>query len=218
MIDIERHVLEMIGEDPDNPDVFTESSDDFQMIRNSVQDAIEEICMLKGCVKSTYYLQMKEGKTFYLLDVNDGYYGWITDVWMYSQTRRLAQTDVHRLNTFNWRWLLNTGTPEAYFPIGFDHIGVWPKPASDAGVLEIDMVIIPRGYDSDNDRVRLREQFKWAAVDYAVSEYWASRGDAKAAMEMFMRYLDRIEIKRDYLPSGDYRPQFQTEKQPWPTL
>lgn len=213
---IETHVLELIGEDPDSPDVFTEGSDSFEQIQGSINDAIEEICMVTGSYKEEYYLPLKESKSFYRIASTRGEFAWFTDVWLTSVKRRLEQTDVVRLNNFNPRWLENIGTPEAYFPIGTNYIGLWPKPSADTGVLQITMTMIPNRYEDSAGRIKLRKDFQWASAHLAVSEYWASRGDANAAMYHFGEYLSRVGIQSEYPMTNEKLRFAQTEKQPWP--
>ena len=51
MNELETHVLELIGEDVDSPDVFTDDDAGMAPIRDSINDAIEEISMVSGSNK-----------------------------------------------------------------------------------------------------------------------------------------------------------------------
>lgn len=213
---IERHTLELIGEDPDNPDVFTDGSDDFAGIRDSINDAIDEISGMTGAVSDTCYIPIRANRQFYKTVFSVGSCAWITDVWLWTQKRRLEQTDILRLNYFSPKWLKNTGNPYAYFPIGFDVIGIWPKPSSDADVLEVRANIIPEPYTTDTDIVKLREDFQWAAAYYAAGEYYAGRGDAKSAIWNHNQYLKRMGLDFSYPIASLKTRVIQTEKEPWP--
>ena len=212
----ERHVLELIGEDPDNPDVFTDTDAGLEPIRDSINDAIEEILMLTGGYKEKYYISLYSGNNFYRFDSDIGTIAWITDVWIMTQGRRLEQTDLIKLNSYNPRWLLNTGNPSAYFPIGLDYIGVWPTPSSDTDVLEISAVMIPKRYETSDDQIKLRRDWEWAAAHFAVGEYYASRGDAKTAIYHHNNYLKKLGINTKYPYSNEYVPQFKSTKEYWP--
>ena len=65
---LETHVLELIGEDPDDPDVFFDTDAGMEPIRDSINDAIEEIAMLAGSGKRTYRIPLKANQSFYRLD------------------------------------------------------------------------------------------------------------------------------------------------------
>jgi hypothetical protein len=96
--------------------------------------------------------------------------------------------------------------------IGLDKICLHPIPSSSTGTLEITCAIIPDRYTTDTDRVKLRSEFKWAAVNYAVAEYFASRGDAKRATEYFSKYAPQLGLQDQYPESQERTWQFQTGK------
>lgn len=233
---IETYTLEMIGESVDSPDVFTDDADGMEPIRDSINDAIEEITMITGCTKRDYYLALREDRNFYRLDFTSGTFAWVTDVWLVTQKRRLPQTDIARLNILNPRWMLDTGNPQAYFQLGLNYIGVWPAPATDTDLLEITSVIVPDryGYEDDaltpnttdyiatfkwefgsddaSDGIHLRKNWDWAAAHYAAGEYWASRGDAKTAIYHHNNYLKRLGFDLKYPYSSEKLYQFQSDK------
>ncbi len=212
MNDIETHVLDLIGENSSSPDVFTEGSEQFDQIRGSINDAIEEISMITGINKRTYYLSMRAEKNFYNLDFTDGDVAWVTDVWFLPIGRRLVQKDFIAFTNYNPRWLYNNANPERYCMIGLDKIAIHPAPSSSDGTLEITCVVIPERYESDTDRVKLRDEFKWATVNYAVSEYYASRGDAKRSVDYFNRYAKKLGLQDQYQESKEREWVFKTEK------
>jgi hypothetical protein len=212
MNEIETHVLDLIGENSSSPDVFTEGSDQFEQIRGSINDAIEEVTMITGINKRTYYLSMRAEKNFYHLDLSDGDIAWVNDVWLLPIGRRLVQKDFIAFTDYNPRWLYNNSNPERYCMIGVDKFCIHPSPSSSDGTLEITCVVIPKRYTSDTDRVKLREEFKWAVVNYAVSEYYASRGDAKRAVDYFSKYAKKLGLQDQYQESQEREWGFKTEK------
>lgn len=196
MNDLERQVLELIGEDPDNPDVFDEGSTEFDLIRDSLNDAIAEIAMLTGSVSDQYYLPTEADKGFYHLRFNRGSLLWVQRAYLHGQTRVLERTTTVRLNHFNPRWMNNTGSPQSYFQVGFDIIGFWPKPGA-SDLVRLDCIVSPARY-ARNERIRIRESFQYSAVQYAVSEFYASRGDAKRAMYHFGLYAEKMGLDKQY--------------------
>ena len=215
---LEERVLELIGESTSAPDVFTDDDDGMEPIRDSISDAIAEIVMLTGGYKRQYYLPLREGQSFYRVRLQHGELGWVTDVWCTTQKRRLEQTDLIRLTAYDPRWMVCTGTPEAYLPVGMDVIGVYPKPSGSSDVLELTVVEIPAAYRSDRDRIKLRDAFQYATVHYAVAEYWASRGDAAEAQKHMQMYMDSLGLKDQYQQQTERARSFQTRKEPWPTV
>lgn len=217
MNNLEKHVLEMIGEDPDNPDVFADTDEGMAQIRDSINDAIEEITLITGSNKEVFYLPLREDRVFYRFDDLDtgGAIAWITDVFITTIRRRLEQSDFNRICTQNPRFLIDSGSPVAYFPIGLDYIGFWPKPSADTDIAEVTAVMIPSRYTSDTDRIKLRNDLEWATVNFAVGEYYASRGDAKRAIEHHNLYLQDLGIDLPYSTGLDHN-RLTTEKEFWP--
>lgn len=210
---LERKALELIGENADNPDVFDATG--IQTIRNSINDCIQEIAILTGGYKRQYFIPLRAETMFYRLNLRHGYFGWVTDVWDTNRDTRLEQTDLVRLSHHDSRWMIGTGFPEAYMQLGADVIGFYKKPAASSGVMDVTIVEIPRPYESDTDRVKLRDSFQFATVHYAVGEFWASRGDAKEAMLHGQMYLDALGMKEGY-QLIDRAPGQSTFKEPWP--
>lgn len=212
---LETKVLEIIGENLSAPDVFVDTADGMAPIRDSLNDAIQEITLLSSGKVSKYYLPLRQEQMFYRFALNYGYFGWVTDAWSINQRQRLEQTSVIRLSAYDPRWMVTSAEPRSYFHVGHNVVGVWPKPSATSNTLELTIVEIPMAYDTDSDRVHLREEFQYAAVHYAVSEYWASRGDAREAETHFGQYLKAMGIK-DKFGNRDAMPRVSTVKESFP--
>lgn len=211
MNNLETHVLELIGESTTSPDVFIDTDDGMAPVRDSLNDAIEEISMLTGSHKQTYQIPLVEDQGLYRLKFTRGYFGWVTDAWLVNKTYRLDQTDLIKLAANNPRWLQDSGDPGEYVQIGKDIIGLHPIPSGTTDALELTLVAIPERYSGGADRVKLREAFKWAAVHYAVSEYYAGRGDAQSAMIHLNRYLEKLNIQTMHPKSAERQPFYRTK-------
>jgi len=209
---LERRVLQLIGEDPNAPDVFLDTDAGMAPVRDSINDAIQEIVMLTGGQKRTYFIPLREAQAFYRIRLNYGYFGWATDVWLIGQSRRLEQTDMIRLSHHDPRWMVTSASPDAYFPVGEELIGVYPKPSGSSDALEITFVEIPKAYESDTDRVKLKSDFEDGAVHFAVSEYWASRGDAVEAKKHWLMYLDALGLRSLFDSTPQHAPRLDTDK------
>lgn len=215
---LETKVLELIGESVDSPDVFVDTDAGMTPIRDSINDCIQEIVMLTGGVKKQYLIPLRQEMGFYRISLPGGYLGWITDAWLINQGRRLEQTDLIRLCAHSPRWMQPTGSPEAYFPIGKDVIGFHPKPGGNSDVVELTVVEIPEAYTSDADRIRIKDQFQFATVHYAVSEFWASRGDAMEAQKHMELYLQALGLRQEWtIARGDVR-NLNASNDPWPVV
>ena len=210
---LERKVLELIGEDPDAPDVFVDTDAGMAPVRDSLNDAIQEISMLTGGYKRQYFLPLRSGQAFYRFKLPNGYLGWVTDVWDIERKWRLTQTSTTKLSSQDPRWMVGSGFPEQYMQIGEDVIGFYRKPSASTGMMEITIVEIPDAYETSTERIKLRDSFQYAAVLFAVGEYWATRGDVQEARAYGVRYLDALGLREEYAPARENIPRLATNKE-----
>lgn len=202
---LEQHVLEMIGENTSSPDVFLNTTDGLEPIRDSINDAIQEIATITGGQKKEYIIPLTQDATFYRLKFTQDQFGWITDCWHIANQWRLRQTDIHKENRENPRWMDYTGDPERYMQVGLDIIGVVPRPPGVGTVLNMTCVVIPDPYETSTDRIKLRESFEWAVVHYAVGEYYAGRGDRREGMVHHQKFLEKLGLQEHYPESSEYQ-------------
>jgi hypothetical protein len=207
MNSLETEVLQNIGEDTNNPDVFS----DITQIRDSINDAIEEISMLTGAYNEKYTIPLYAGQGIYKVEFSRGLFAFPIDVFLRNENRRLDQTDFVKLKMEDPRWLRDSGIPYEYFMIGMDFIGVHPFPSGTGSILDINCAVIPDRYTQDNDRIKLRNDFKKAVIHYAVGEYYASRGDANTALQHMAIYFSRLNLNRSYQQSTDTTRYFTRE-------
>ncbi len=217
MHDLETRVLEMIGENVSSPDVFTDDATGMAPIRDALNDAIQEIVMVTGGNKTTYLVPLVAEQMFYTIDGMTGYLGWVTDAWMVSRERRLEQTGLLKVTRHDPRWMITSAEPRSYFPIGKDIIGLYPKPSAVSDILELTIVEIPKEYTLDNAKVNVRKEFEYAAVQYAVAEYWASRGDADEAITHYNLYAQTLGLNDDYQVAPYQKRTLDTVKESVPT-
>jgi hypothetical protein len=205
---LETRVLELIGESTSSPDVFADTTAGMAQITDSLNDAIQEICMVTGSHRRKWRVAVESGKNFYQITSDRDYFAWPVSIFLTVQKRRLEQVDLPWLLGYNYRWLYDRGFPERYFLIGHDKFGIHPRPSGSSYTLEIDAVAIPEAYSfrasTDNiERIKLRTNFQWAAVHFAVSEFWATRGDARTATKHFYEYLKRLGVVDMYPESHE---------------
>lgn len=209
---LEQRVLELIGEDPDSPDIYPDTDEGLKPIRESINDAIDEITMVTGSYKRKYFIPLVEGQMFYRMNFNPISLGWITQAWLVNQKRRLEQKDLIYMNHMDPRWMVSTGSPIFYIPIGDDIVAFWRRPASNSDLVELECVVIPERYETSEDRIKVRTEYQWACVHYAVSEWWASRGDAKEATLHHQKYMDIMGLTDLYPYAREKTYQNQTKE------
>lgn len=212
--DLEKKVMDLIGENTDTPDVFDATG--IEEIRSHLNDAIEEVAMLTGCHKRVWHIPLKADCYFYRIEYGDvgDQFGWFDSVYIVGQARVLEQDSLIGLTQLDARWLYATGTPSRYVPLpGYRNTFiVWPAVSSSSDTLEVTGVAIPDRYIADTDRIKLRKSFEWACVNRAVSEFWATRGDAQSAARYFQTYAQEVGYPQMYPEQYERRWQYRTEK------
>lgn len=209
---LETYVLQLIGENTSSPDVFADTETGMAPIRDSINDAIEEINMMTGGYKRSYQIPLRQDTTFYRLKFQKGQFAWVADAWLIGQGWRMRQTDFNKLNSEDPRWMRHQGSPDQYFHIGMDLVGIYPRSGGNNDVINFECVMLPDRYSTDTDRIFLRTEYQWAVVHYAVSEYYAGRGDKPRAIEHFNLYLNRLGLRQAYPEAGEANRGFKTEK------
>lgn len=207
---LETDVLNAIGESITTPDVYS----DLTPVRDSINAAIQELCLISGSYTRVYHLPLYTDRFFYRMSWANDHFGWITECWNRQQQRKLTQTDIATISLQDPWFLKRNGSPYQYMQIGYRYLGFDRAPASSGEVLEITCAVIPKAYTVDTDPVRLRPVFQRAATQYAVSEFFASRGDAMRAGEWLAKYLETAGAMQLH-PKVPER-NFETGKgQPW---
>jgi hypothetical protein len=205
--DLEKMVLEMIGENTDTPDVFADTVEGMALIRGSLSDAVEEISMVTGCNVRTYYVTLRKDRAFYRLPMKWESMAWFQEVWIVGQRRKVTQKDFGWLVRENPGWLKSSGSPCHYCPVGSSVMAVYPVPAAAGDVLEVRMAVIPTPYTIGEDRIKLRDDYQLAAAHFAIGEFYASRGDAKQAKYHHDIYVSKV--------INQFLPYPEVAERPW---
>ena len=218
MNSLERQVLELIGENPNSPDVFLDTDVGLEPIRDYLSDAIQEVVMLTGSHKRQYFLPLRKEQGFYRMSPSNGMFGWVTDAWLINKSYRLEQTGILKLLHHDPNWMVTSADPRAYFQIGADVIAVYPKPSASSDALELTVVEIPDPYENSDSRIKIKKDFHYAVVHFAVAEYWASRGDALEARKHWGLYLDVLGLRQQFDQSPHFPRNLKTNKEPFPQV
>jgi hypothetical protein len=190
---IEEQVLRDIGESVTSPDVFTDDSQGMALIRTSISDAIQELCMVLGLYTRDYHLPLLANRQWYRLNPDHDYIAYILEVMDVNRRFKLTQTDIQTLSMDPY-CLRSNGNPEQYAYVGHNVFGIYPYPSAEGAMLILKCACIPKPYTEDYDIIYLREYLQRAAASFAKSEYYASRGDAKRGQEHHIKYLETAQM------------------------
>ena len=190
MNSLETDVLNAIGESLTSPDVYS----DLTSVRDSINAAIQEVCLASGSYVRVYHMPLYAGRFFYRMEWAVDHFAWVVECRNRRQRNKLIQTDISTL-ALNDPWFLkNNGPPNRYMQIGWKYIGFDRAPSAHGDTLEITCAVIPKAYTTDSDPIKLRPAFQRAATQYAVMEFFASRGDAARAGEWLAKYLETAAL------------------------
>lgn len=186
MNDLEKNVLQIVGESTTAPDVFS----DITPVRDSVNSAVQELCALTGSYVQPYHLPLYTDRHFYRMGWGYDHFGYVLECWDRQRKFKLQRTDILQISLIDPWFLKRSGDPDRYMEVGHNVIGIDRAPSQDGKLLELTCVAIPKAVSTDSEPIKLRDLFRSAAVNYAVSEFYASRGDAARATEWFNQYLE----------------------------
>ena len=159
-------------------------------IRDSLNDAIQELCIATGSYQLRYILPLEIDTFLYTIATNSDHFGYIVQAWDRARRYRLEQTDLIKLASYDPEWIKTRGEPSHYIPVGYNKVIIYRAPSSDEKVLELDCVFIPKAYVYENSIVKMRANFERGVVYYAVSDFYASRGDANRAKHYYDQYIE----------------------------
>ena len=171
-------------------DVFADTDVGIAPVRDSINAAIQELCLVTGAYTRVYHLPLYAGRFFYRMSWAKDHFGWVVECRNRQAQKFLTQTDIATLSLQDPWFLKNSGSPDQYVQIGYKYIGFDKAPAASGEVLEITCAVIPGAYTSETDPIKLRPVFQQAASQYATMEFHASRGDAVRAQEWLAKYLE----------------------------
>lgn len=207
MNSIERQALRLIGENLSSPDVFTDTDSGLAQIRGSINDAIQELSMVTGSYTREYRLTLMAERQWYRIQPIGDYLGYPIEVYDLTRGRKLDRTDPVALSAEDSEWLGRPGNPWAYLFVGSKYFGLYPVPSTSL-LLLLKCVMIPMAYQTDKEQIKLKEVYHSAAVSLAVSEFYASRGDAARATEYLQRYLESAKLMQLDPTTADRQYQF----------
>jgi hypothetical protein len=162
-------------------------------IRTSVSDAVQELCMILGAYTRDYHLPLLADRQWYRLNPDHDYIAYIVDAMDLNRRFKLTQTDVLTMSLDPY-CLQTNGNPEQYVYVGHNVLGIYPYPSSEGGMLILKCVCIPKPLTNDYDVIYLKDYLQRAAAYLAISEYHASRGDARRAQDYHVKYMETAQI------------------------
>ena len=159
--ELQRRILEAVGDDPDHPVFFSSNQ-----LNRLTDEANEILAEDTRAIRRTALVPLKAGIGFVYIPAIAPDFMAPMRVWNHVSGLRLPTLSMAELDQLFIRWQDTTGTPELWFPVSWDLLGVYPRPAAAGGVLRIDYIAWPRSLMDGADRTELPEATHDALVLY----------------------------------------------------
>lgn len=178
--DIKNRILSSINDKVDDPVFFTDAQ-----LTALINEGAELIAGETRAVRRSTFLPLRAGESFYGLRAlaNDVMLPY--RVWSHSNNSRLVVTSMEELDQFQQRWQDTPATPEMWFPVSWDLIGLYPRPAQAGGTLRVDYFAWPTSLvvDSDVPERGVHDALVLYGSYLGLLKQW----DANRALEAFRR-------------------------------
>lgn len=179
-LEIKQRILDGINDDSSDPVFFTDAQ-----LNSLIDEAAEFVVAETRSLRRSSFLPLRAATTFYSLrslaaDIMLPY-----RVWSHANNSRLTVTSMEELDQFQQRWLDTTATPEMWFPVSWDLIGVFPRPTVGGGTLRIDYFAWPSALQDDSSVPESTTQD--ALVLYGTYMGLLKQWDANRALSAFKR-------------------------------
>jgi len=212
--DIEKRVLRIIGEDVDSPDVFTSAN--ITQIRDSINDGIEELCTLTDALVLPYRIPFYPDTYLYRIAFTSAQFCHILRAYLPDKGTPLAHATVGSVAKHDPKWLSASNTPAVYMPVGVKFVGFYPMYAAEGHHVELDCVVLPNRYATDDKVIQLRDDFHDSVVAYAAGEYFLGIGDLDKANYWFGEYAKNTGRFGYRSRRRDKSPTLRTHIRPTP--
>ena len=174
--EIQRRTLEAVGDDPDSPVFFSS-----KQLNELVDEANEVLAEDIRAIHRTALVALKQGVGFIYTPAIANDFMAPLRVFNHQSSLRLPTLSMAELDQLFIRWQDTTGHPELWFPVSWDLLGVYPRPAAGGGVLRIDYLAWPRSLMDGADRAELPEATHDALVLYGQYMGVLKKWDSAAA-------------------------------------
>ncbi len=175
--EIQRRILNGVNDDPDSPVFFSQTQLD-----QLVDEASEILAEDTRAIKRTAIVPLKEGIGFIYTPAIAPDFMAPLRIWNHDVSMALTCLSMAELDAINIQWQVTTGFPQVWFPVSWDLLGLYPRPAAASGVLRIDYLAWPRGLMDDGDRSELPEATHDALVLYGQYMGCLKKWDSQASM------------------------------------
>lgn len=170
---------------------------DQQAINDSLQDGIDEVAAVAGCVTKSAAIPFTANTTYYdMLTLLPDYVGVIA-IWNDVIHRWMYPTSLRKLNQQRFDWDAQFGTPYYFCPISHRYIAIWLKPSiANYGRMFVFYAAAAPQMD-DNTQVPIPDEHITALEFYSITDLWEQAqewGKASASLRDYIANLENLRV------------------------
>ena len=187
LTDLEKIILDELGEDSDSPEVWAGSTD----LREAIADGIDELSMFEAFFVQTAMIPLVNNVAFYSVAVDAGYPLWAKRARLWNADRKLDPYSLGEIIAQDRQFLISRGTPIGYVMLSPELLLLYPCNSSTTDVVALDMVCTYSHYAIHNEYVSVRDELEQALVHYGkYHKLMQVKGTQGRALEEYQKFLE----------------------------
>ena len=185
--EIRQRILEGLNDSATSPIFWTTAQ-----IDTVIDEAQEVLAEEAKAIRRTAHVPMGDGLGFYSSRAIGDDVMSIYRVYTRHNTRRLSAVTLAELDAKNKNWMNVDGDPWEWCPISWDLFGIYPRPATGGGIMEVSYIAWPAALLDDSDVSEFPEADHDGFVLYGVYDGLLKQWDVVRALELFSLFMERI--------------------------
>lgn len=169
---------------------------DEQAVMDSIQDGMDEVAAVSGCVYKSAAIPFTQYTTYYdLLTLLPDYIG-VVAVWNNVIRRWMFPTSLKKLNQIRLDWDVQFGTPYYFCPISHRYMAIWLKPGvANYGMMYV-YYIAAAPQLADETEIPIPDEHVTALELYSVTDLWEQAQEWGKAADSLNDYINNLENLR----------------------
>ncbi len=161
-----------------------------------IEEAQETLAEFGPPITRRVLVPMRAYWTYYRLST------WASDamlplrIYCASNTRVLDVRSLDWLDEYDVNWEITTGNPHVWFPRGWDQFGIYPKPATDGGILRVDYWAWPQAMLHDGAVPEFAEADHETLALYGIYDGLLRGGQIGAALRIWKESILTLKQAR----------------------
>ena len=166
-------------------------------LNNSIQDGLDEVVALSGCVYASATMSFTAGTTYYDLETLLPNYIGLVAIFNNTIKRWMTPISLRKLDGFRIDWEVVGGTPWYFWPVNYRYIAIYQKPLigtyGNAFVFYVASAPNPL---ADTTLLPIPDDHMQALENYCIADLLEQQQEFTKASGAFKAYAARLEQLR----------------------